>query len=127
MEEKSTLDSNRSAVHSLIDFDDNKNEQNQSTATTPSVSPMAHEEMLKQNVRFYMSMLLKLSFHSIIHNLNNAIFLIIFQHELLAENANLKIKIQNLERQKSELEEVNTRILYETNHQSNKHLFSVCF
>lgn len=58
-----------------------------------------------------MSIQLTLSFY-----IRISIFLTIvsiqLQSELLAENANLKLKIQTLERQKEELEEVNIVIIY---------------
>lgn len=57
-----------------------------------------------------MSIQLTLSFY-----IRISIFLTIvsiqLQSELLAENANLKLKIQTLERQKEELEEVNIVII----------------
>lgn len=61
---KPTHHSKYSAVkHSLIDFDDCKNEQIQSTATSPSSLSMAYEEILKQNVRFDVTFFSVLSFY----------------------------------------------------------------
>lgn len=57
-----------------------------------------------------MSIQLTLSFY--IHiSFFKTIVSIQLQSELLAENANLKLKIQTLERQKEELEEVNIVII----------------
>lgn len=44
-------------------FDDCKNEQIQSTATSPSSLSMAYEEILKQNVRFDVTFFSVLSFY----------------------------------------------------------------
>lgn len=95
----------------LIDFDDCKNQQIQSTATTPSSSSiMAYESVLAQNVRFRC----QYNWHChfiYAYQFFLTIVSIQLQSELLAENANLKLKIQTLERQKEELEEVNIVII----------------
>lgn len=54
--------------HNLIDFDDCKNDQIQSTATSPSSLSMAYEEILKQNVRFDITFFSALSIYVIVND-----------------------------------------------------------